>query len=257
MKFNNRFEVIGNNVKIGKDVRIGDNTVIYDNTEIYDGAIIANDCIIGEPSVDYYFNDKYSNKKTVIGKNCLIRSHAIIYNGNSIGSDVSTGHRIMLRENNRIGNNCKIGNYTELHGNVTLGQYTRLHSSVCIVENSIIGNYVWIAPGTILTNDYTPPSSNFISPFVDDYTFIAVNCVILPGVKIGKHCLVGASTVVTKNIDDYSVCVGSPGKVISDIREFKIKGKKHYPWPENYDKGLPWEGIGYQKWMIANSNKEE
>jgi acetyltransferase-like isoleucine patch superfamily enzyme len=252
MKFNNRFEIIGDNVKISANVRIGDHTVIYDNTIIDEGTIIANDCIIGEPSSDYYYIESYSNRITKIGKNCFIRSHAIIYNGNEIGDEFSTGHRIMLRENNKISNNCKIGNFTELHGNVTIGEFSRLHSSVCIAENSVIGKYVWIAPGTILTNDITPPSANFISPTIGDYTFIAVNCVVLPGVVIGENCLIGACTLVTRDVKDYSVVIGTPGKVISDIREFNIKNIKHYPWPENFDRGMPWEGVGYQNWLNKN-----
>jgi len=254
MKFNNTFKLIGNNITIGKNVKIGDDTIIYDNTIIEDYSIIANNCVIGEPSSNYYYNDDYENALTTIGQNCLIRSHAIIYNGNTIGNAVTTGHRIMLRENNIVGDNCRIGNYTELHGNVKLGKYVNLHSSVCIVENAILGDFVWIAPGTILTNDITPPSNNKKSPIIGDYTFIAVNCIILPGIIIGKNCLIGASTTVTRDVADNSVCVGSPGEIISDIKEFKIKGIKHYPWPINYSKGMPWENIGFENWTKQNDN---
>lgn len=247
MKFNNR-SIISPKAQIGKNVRVGDGSIIYDNVIIGDNSIVSNDCVIGEPSVDYYYSDNYSNIITTIGQNCLIRSHAIIYNGNTIGNNVSTGHRIILRENNKVGNNCRIGNYTELHGNVNIGNYSNLHSSVCIVENSIIGDFVWIAPGTILTNDLTPPSDNKKSPIVGNFTFIAVNCVILPGLIIGKNCLIGASTLVTRDVPDFSVCVGSPGKIISNITDFEIQGIKHYPWPYNFEKGMPWEGIGFNKW---------
>jgi acetyltransferase-like isoleucine patch superfamily enzyme len=254
MKFNNKYQLIGDNIHIGENVKIGDNTVIYENTFIDDGTIIANDCIIGEPSNDYYYNEKYSNARTFIGKNCLIRSHAIIYNGNNIGDKVSTGHRIMLRENNSIGEGTRVGNFSELHGNVKIGIYTSIHSSVCIVENSVIGNFVWISPGTILTNDFTLPSNNKRSPKIGDYSILTVNCIILPGVEIGEHCLIGASTVVTKDVADFSVCVGSPGKIISDVRDYVIKGIKHYPWPDNYDKGMPWEGKGFSVWNKEQNN---
>jgi acetyltransferase-like isoleucine patch superfamily enzyme len=254
MKFNNRNVWISPNAKIGKNVKIGDDTIIYDNSIIGDNTIIANNCIIGEPSSDYYHSDKYSNNLTTIGENCLIRSHAILYNGNTIGNGVTTGHRIMLRENNIVGDKCKIGNYTELHGNIEIGKYSNLHSSVCIVENAIIGDFVWIAPGVILTNDLTPPSNNRKSPVIGDFTFIAVNCVILPGVKIGTNCLIGASTTVTRDVADYSVCIGSPGKIISKIVDFEVKGLKHYPWPANYSNGMPWEFIGFKKWKEQQNN---
>ncbi|MFA6400500.1 MAG: hypothetical protein WCX31_02575 [Salinivirgaceae bacterium] len=254
MKFNNNNISIGENVIIGKNVKLGDNTTIYDNVTIGENTIICNDSIIGEPSQDYYFSKEYMNKQTIIGRDCLIRSHAIIYCGNTIGNGVTTGHRIMLRENNNVGEKCKIGNYTELHGNVMIGKFSNLHSSVCVVENAVIGDFVWISPGTILTNDLTPPSNNRISPNIGDYTFIAVNCVVLPSVKIGVHCLIGASTTVTRDVPDYSVCIGSPGKIISNIRDFVIKGIKHYPWPYNFDKGMPWNMKDYDEWLKSNSN---
>jgi acetyltransferase-like isoleucine patch superfamily enzyme len=252
MKFNNRNVFISPTARLGQNVKIGDNSVIYDNVIIGDNTIIANDCIIGEPISSYYYLPDYENVKTTIGSNCLIRSNAIIYCGNTIGNDVSTGHRIMLRENNVIGNNCRIGNYTELHGNVKMGKFCSLHSSVCIVEDAVIGEFVWISPGTILTNDITPPSLNRKSPVIGDYTFIAVNCVILPGIEIGTNCLIGASSTVTRNIPDYSVCVGSPGKIISNVNDFEIKGIKHYPWPYNFRKGMPWEETGFEAWSKIN-----
>jgi len=81
MKFNNRNIHISSSAKMGSNVKIGDNTVIYDNVEIGDNTIIANNCVIGEPINDYYHNKDYQNPVTKIGKNSLIRSHAIIYAG--------------------------------------------------------------------------------------------------------------------------------------------------------------------------------
>jgi len=257
MKFNRINVSIGENVSLGKDVKIGDNSVIYDNVTIGDGTIIANNCIIGEPSTDYYYDEQYQNRQTVIGKNCLIRSHAIIYNGNTLGDNITTGHRVILRESNRVGNNCRIGNLTELHGNVVLGRYVRLHSNICIVENAIIGDFVWISPGTIFTNDATPPSTNLVSPIIGDYTFIAVNTVLFPGIKVGKHCLIGPNTSVTKDVPDQSFVLGNPGRIMPNINEFSNKKNDYYPWPFNYEKGMPWEGIGYAKWLEEEMKQDK
>jgi hypothetical protein len=82
---------------------------------------------------------------------------------------------------------------------------------------------VWIFPYTVLTNDPHPPSEEIIGPKVGEFTQIAVNSVILPGVEIGKNCLIGANSLVSKNFEDYSLVVGSPAKYIKDIREVKNK----------------------------------
>ncbi len=257
MKFTKKNVTISSTAKIGKNVKIGNNTVIYDNVTIGDNSIICNDCHIGEPLTNYYKNKNYINPPTKIGANCLIRSYAIVYADNVLGDNLVTGHRIILRTQNKLGNNCSIGNNTELHGSSIIGNNVRLHSDVCICENSRIGNFVWIFPGTILTNTHTPPTTQLIGPVIGDYSVIASNVLTLAGIKVGKHCLLGASSLITKDVEDFSVMIGNPAKKLCDIRKLKSKSNNntYYPWPYNFERGMPWENIGFKKWLKANMNE--
>lgn len=242
--------------KIGKNVIIGDNTVIYDNVEIGDDSIICNDCIIGEPLNAYYHDvDNYINPRTIIGANSLIRSHTIIYAGNRIGHHFQTGHRVTLRENTQIGDYCSFGTLDDIQGYSIFGNYCRLHSNVHIGQNSTLGDFVFVYPYVIFTNDPTPPSNKILGPTVGDYSQIATSSVLLPGIKIGKHCLVGASSSVTKDVEDYALVVGVPAKKIKDVREIIDRETKqaHYPWPLRFDRGMPWEGIDYYTWLKKNN----
>jgi carbonic anhydrase/acetyltransferase-like protein (isoleucine patch superfamily) len=83
-----------------------------------------------------------------------------------------------------------------------------------------------------------------------DYSQIAVFSVILPGVIIGKHCLIGAGSIVGKNVEDYQLTIGSPAKSIKDVREIKSRetGESHYPWPNRFDRGMPWSEVGFEEW---------
>lgn len=254
MKFNNINVRISSSAIIGKNVRIGDDTVILDNVIIGDNSIICNNCVIGEPTNDYYFEENYSNPKTIIGKDSMIRSHTIIYSGCNIGDNFSTGHRVTIRENMEIGNNCRIGTLCDLQGYSIIGDYCWLHSNVHIGQKSKIGNFVFIYPYTVFTNDPRPPSNICLGPEVDDYTQIAVGVILLPGVKIGKHVLIGAHSVVGKDVEDYQLVVGNPAKPIKDVRDLIAKdtGKSHYPWPYNFDRGMPWKEEGYEKWKSKN-----
>jgi len=251
MKFNNRNVSISPKAKLGLNVKIGDNTVIYDNVVIGDNTIICNDCHIGEPSGSYYNDADYINPPTVIGSDSLVRSHAIIYASNTIGSHFITGHHIMLRSGNTIGHHSSVGNFSELHGDASIGNHVRIHSNVCICEYAVVHDFVWIFPGSILSNGVTPPGNELIGPEVGAYSVLAVNAVLLPGVKIGENCLIGASSVVTKDVSDFSVAVGSPAKIVSDIRDLKSKttGTNHYPWPNHFDRGMPWQGMDYNLWL--------
>lgn len=254
MKFNNHNVQISSKATIGKNVKIGDDTTILDNVIIGDNTIICNNCIIGEPLSDYYYNEKYINQDTVIGGDSLIRSHTIIYCGCTIGDHFSTGHRVTIRENMKIGNHCRIGTLSDLQGLSEIGDYCWLHSNVHIGQHSKIGNFVFVYPYTVFTNDPHPPSNICIGPTVDDYTQIAVGVILLPGVKLGKHVLVGAHSVVGKDVDDYQLVVGNPAKTLKDVRELisRETGKSHYPWPYNFDRGMPWKDIGYEKWIENN-----
>jgi acetyltransferase-like isoleucine patch superfamily enzyme len=253
MKFNNKY-TIGQNVKLGQNVRIGDNSVIYDNVEIGDDTIIGNDCVIGEPLFSYYSDQGYSNPKTVIGDKSLIRSHSIIYSGTETGIEFQTGHRVTIREKAIFGNNCSVGTLSDIQGHVKLGNYCRLHSNVHIGQKSEIGDFVFIYPYVVLTNDPTPPSDICIGPKIGSYSQIATMSVILPGVIIGEHALIGAGSIVAKNVSDYSLTLGNPAKHLKDVREIKSRGseKSHYPWPYNFDRGMPWRNIGFDKWNEDN-----
>ena len=256
-KFTGIGVVISPTAKIGKNVRIGNHTIIYDNVEIGDNTIICNDCVIGEPLNDYYGNPVgYENPKTILGENSLIRSHTIIYAGNTMGDHFQTGHRVTVRENTVFGSHCSLGTLDDIQGHSVFGDYCRLHSNVHIGMHSKLGNFVFVYPYVVFTNDPTPPSDICIGPIVGDFSQIATGSILLPGVKIGKHCLVGACSSVTKNVEDYKLVVGVPAKPIKDVRDIidRETGQSHYPWPLRFERNMPWQGVGYEQWII---NKEQ
>lgn len=251
-KFNNENVQISPSAIIGKNVRIGDRTVIYDNVVIGDNTIISNDCLIGEPLSMYYSDvESYVNPKTIIGSNSLIRSHTIIYAGNTIGDSFQTGHRVTIRENTKFGNHCSLGTLDDIQGYSEFGDYCRLHSNVHIGQNSKVGSFVFIYPYVVFTNDPTPPSEICVGPKVEDFSQIATGSVLLPGVKVGKHCLVAACSVVTKDIPDYQLVAGVPAIIRKDVREIKDRetGEAHYPWPYRFKRNMPWEVIGFDDWL--------
>jgi acetyltransferase-like isoleucine patch superfamily enzyme len=198
----------------------------------------------------YYSEDGYTNPVTVIEPNALIRSHTIIYAGCNIGESFSCGHRVTIRENSKIGKFCRIGTVSDLQGNLEIGDYCWLHSNVHIGQQSKLGNFVFIYPYVVLTNDPTPPSNICIGPTIGDYSQVAVFSVLLPGVKIGKHCLVGAGSIVGKDVADFQLVLGSPAQPIKDAREIKSRetGESHYPWPYRFDRGMPWQDKDFDAW---------
>ncbi len=252
MKFNGKNVEIGKNVVLGTNVKIGDNTILYDNVIIGNNTIICNNCVIGEPKVNYYFEENYFNPPTEIGEDSLIRSHSILYAGSSFGENLSTGHRITVRENTIAGAHCMFGSYSDIQGNCKIGNYNRFHSYVNIGQESELGDYVFIYPFVVLTNDPTPPSATIRGVQIGDFSIITTAVIMLPGSSVGKHCLVASNSTVGGNFADDCFISGSPAKLFGTLSKmpfFNEQHKKHYPWPNNFERGMPWEGIGFEKWI--------
>lgn len=251
MKFNNRGVYISPNANIGENVRIGDNTIVHDNVTVGNNSIICNDCVLGEPLYSYYNEPNYTNPPLSIGEGALIRSHSILYAGSSFGPNLATGHRVTVREGTQAGRNAQFGTLTDIQGNCVLGDYVRLHSNVHIGQLTRLGNFVFVFPYTVFTNDPLPPSNSLVGSTVGDYSVITVHCTVLPGVTLGEHCLLGANSVISRDLESYSFAIGSPAKRKCDIREIPSKEDKdssHYPWPLNFERGMPWEELGFAAW---------
>lgn len=261
MKFDGINIRIGKNVQLGKNVKIGDNTTIYDNVIVGDNTIICNDCILGEPTYDFYKIDHYQNDPLIIGANSLIRSHSIFYSGSEFGSDLQTGHRVTVREHTKMGSHCQIGSYGDIQGTCEIGDYVRMQSYVNIGMHSKIGNYVFLFPFVVLTNDPTPPSYTQQGVSLLDYDVISTGTVILPGAYLGKHCMTGANSTVGGRFEDYSFISGNPAKRICDIRKAPLfnvdSGKRHYPWPNNFSRNMPWDGKDYNDWLREEESPEK
>ena len=236
-------------VTIGNNVIIGHGSIIYPNVVIGDNTIIGPYSTLGEPTGSFYNThsasvDKHDFKKTIIGPNSVIRSHSIIYEDVKIGEGFQSGHRITIREKTSIGIKCSIGTQTDIQDNVKLGNYIRVHSNVFMGQYTVIEDYAWIYPFVALTNDPHPPVYTPKGVTVKKYAVIATSSVILPGIVIGKNALVGAHSVVTKNVDDEMVVVGNPAKVRCCVRDIRDEnGNQVYPWKDHLKeyRGYPWQ----------------
>lgn len=205
--------------RVGKNVSIGPFTVIYDDVVIGDNSKIESFCEIVYPT------ELAGGKPLLIGSNSLIRSHSIFYQGSNFEEQLITGHRVTLRENVVAGKNLQIGTLSDLQRDCEIGNYVRTHGNVHISKLSKIGDYVWIYPYVVLTNDPHPPSDYHLGVMVDDYAIIATMSVILPGVTIGQHSLVAAHSCVDRDVEPNIVVGGSPAKKTLRYICYKTKGR--------------------------------
>jgi len=229
--------VIASGVEIGDNCSIGPFTIIHKGSRIGANTTIGSFCEIGVES------SLANNQEAVIGDNCLIRSHTTIYNGTKIEKGFITGHNVVIRENSTIGQNVRIGTFSDIQGDCKIGNYSRLHSSVHIGKFSEVGEFVWIFPYVVLTNDPCPPSKNLIGSTIQDFAVIATMSTLLPGTVIGFGSLIGANSLVQQNVPIEVLALGSPARIIKPVNQIlrKIDGFPGYPWFQNYRDGYPEE----------------
>ncbi len=174
---------------------------------------------LGFPSPENLSKTGFSG--TTIGKNALIRSGTIVYCDVIIGDDFKTGHNVMIREKTRIGDRVTIGTGTVIEGHSIIGNNVSLQSMVYIPTDTRIGNSVFIGPNAVLTNDRYPPRmiGGLRGPVVMDGAAIGANATLLPGVCIGEGSLVAAGAIVTRDVPDHMLAIGSPARIKSLPRD--------------------------------------
>lgn len=197
------------------------NYVIHDNVILGRNAVIGDFCVIGEPPS----GKKPGELKTVIGDNAVIRSHTVIYAGNTIGDGFSTGHHVVIRENNRIGNNVSIGTLSCVEHDVIINEGARIHSQAFVPEFSELGKNSWIGPNVVITNARYPRSKNvkqnLAGAVLEENAKIGANTTLLPGIRIGKNSLIGAGSVVTRDIPPGKIAAGNPSRILKNIDEIE------------------------------------
>ena len=176
--------------------------IIYPNVIIGEGADIDSFVIAGQPSR----RKKPGEIQTIIGSNAVMRSHTVIYAGNTIGYNFQTGHHVMIREDNVIGNNVSVGTGTVIEHHIKIGDGVRIHSQVFIPEYCILEEGCWIGPNSVLTNAKYPnrpdTKQNLVGVVVGKNAVIGANVTVLPGIHIGENSLIGAGTILSKDVPD-------------------------------------------------------
>ena len=117
-----------------------------------------------------------------------------------------------------IGRDCNICSHCFIENDVVIGDRVTVKSGVQLWNGLRVGDDVFIGPNVTFTNDRYPRSGNrqfeCLPTMLEDGCSIGAGAVILPGIRIGKHSIVGAGAVVTKDVPDGVVVVGNPARVV-------------------------------------------
>jgi acetyltransferase-like isoleucine patch superfamily enzyme len=190
---------------------------IYENVTVGDGSLIEDFCIVGAPPR----GASDGELPTTIGERSVIRSHTVIYAGNVIGRNFQTGNKVNIREQNEIGDNVSVGTLSVVEHHVKIASNVRIHTQAFVPEFSVLEEGSWIGPNVVLTNAKYPLSprakDELQGPIIRKGAKIGANSTILPGVVVGEDALVGAGSVVVRDVPPGAVVVGNPARVVGHV----------------------------------------
>ena len=199
-------------VSLGNGVRIGQNSIIKENVTIGEDVVI--------------FPNVYVGRNTRIDDGSIIQYGAFIEHDCNIGKHCRIGTSTVLRRETNIGDHSIFGSLSASEGKNWIGNHVLIHSQCHLTTGIIIEDWVFIAPMFVGANDpkmlhgrrrvekFVPKG-----PHIKFGSGIAVNVTLLPGVVIGRECIVGASSLVTRDVPDFSVAYGAPAKVAKSVDE--------------------------------------
>ena len=147
-----------------------------------------------------------------------------------IGKHTKIWHFSHVQSGAKIGINCVVGQNVNIANNVIIGNNVKIQNNVSVYEGVEIEDYVFCGPSIVFTNVIAPRSEfpqrgkkHYKKTLIRKSASIGANSTTICGNVIGKYVLIGAGSVITKDIPDHALVVGNPGKIIGWVNE---KGEK-------------------------------
>ena len=143
-----------------------------------------------------------------------------------IGEGTKIWHFSHIQSGAKIGKKCVFGQNVNVGNNVSIGDFCKVQNNVSIYEGVTLEDYVFCGPSMVFTNIFDPKckypqvgAQFYVKTLVKEGASIGANATIVCGITLGKHCLIGAGSVVTKDVPDYALVVGVPGKILGWVSE--------------------------------------
>jgi len=215
------FAVVRSGASLGNGVRIHPHAVIEsgvrleDQVEVFPGAYLGKEPKgAGATARAVTFE-----RRVVIGKGTSVGPHAVIFYDVEIGEETLIGDGASIREQCRVGSHCIISRYVTVNYNTRIGNRTRIMDLTHITGNCVIGDDVFISVLVSTANDNEMVTRRYeegkvVGPRIGNRVSVGEGACILPGVSVGDGALVGAGSVVTKDVEPMALVIGVPARFV-------------------------------------------
>ncbi len=149
------------------------------------------------------------NKKYFVHPNALVES-------DDIGDKTRIWAFAHVLKNVKIGEDCNLCDYVFVESGVIIGNRVTIKNGISLWEGLEVDDDVFLGPNAVFTNDMFPRSKrhsgNVLKTKLQKGASVGANATILCGITLGKYCLIGAGSVVTKSVPDFALVTGNPAK---------------------------------------------
>ena len=146
-----------------------------------------------------------------------IHSTAIVDPGATIGAGSRVWHWVHVSGKAVIGENCSLGQNVFVGNDVVIGANVKVQNNVSVYDAVTLEDDVFCGPSMVFTNVYNPRSAvtrkdEYRRTLVRRGATLGANCTIVCGVTIGQHAFIGAGAVINRDVPDFALMVGVPGR---------------------------------------------
>jgi acetyltransferase-like isoleucine patch superfamily enzyme len=166
-----------------------------------------------DPGVTLGYRYPGDSLPTRIGEHAIIRSGSIIYANTTIGHRFQCGHQVLIRGEVTIGDRCMVHHKCTLEGRLRIGNGVKIMAHVYVPSRTIIGDFVFIGPGTTFLNARLPMREGTVQgPTIEDHVCIGGGVTLCPGVRIGRGSFIAAGAVVSRDVPPGMLAMGVPAR---------------------------------------------
>ena len=177
----------------------------------------------------------------------FIHESAVVENGAQLGIGTNIWHYSHIMPKVVMGERCNVGQNVFIANDVVIGKNVKIQNNVSIYTGVICEDDTFLGPSMVFTNVINPRSGvnrkeEYLKTIVKKGASIGANATIVCGNDIGRYAFIAAGATVTKEVPDYALVIGSPGKIVGWMSEygarleFNIDGKALCPLSnENYE----------------------
>lgn len=215
--------VIEEGAKIGAGCRIGHRVIIHAGGHVGDNCIIRDGAILGRTPQSGAISTvaiDADQPPVRLGDRCQVGANAVLYAGAVFGDDVLIGDLASVREGSTVGARSIVGRNVMIEYGCQIGERVKIQTGCYITGETTIEEGAFLGPTVTMANDKFMDRialPEMRGPYIGRGARVGSNATLLPGIRLGEDCAIGAGAVVTKDVAPNTIVTGLPARWMKDV----------------------------------------